>query len=153
ANYAPLPLPNHQDSGVAGANAQVMVTYDVATHQITRSDASGAQLAPYPTEGHVAGTEGIGPPASNSGSLVPSQSFSPLSLVPNPSDYPWRVNVQVNITFPDGMTYGGSGALIDATHVITAGHVVFDPDHGGFADSIEVVPAYDRGSEPYGSAF
>ena len=51
--------------------------------------------------------------------------FSALSLINNPEDSPWRVNVKLYMTFAGG-NYVASGVLIDPTHVLTAGHCVHD---------------------------
>jgi len=48
--------------------------------------------------------------------------------------------------------YMGSGAVVYINHVLTAAHVVYDADLGGWADRIEVIPAQDNGFGPYGIA-
>jgi len=78
--------------------------------------------------------------------------FSALSLINNPEDSPWRVNVKLYMTFAGG-NYVASGVLIDPTHVLTAGHCVHEILMGGtWATSIVVVPAYENGLLPYGDA-
>ena len=46
-----------------------------------------------------------------------------------------------------------SGTLIAAKYVITAGHRVNSGSDGGWAMRIEVVPGYDNGYRPFGTAF
>ncbi len=62
--------------------------------------------------------------------------------------------VYVRAYFPklNGLYLQGSGALIGAETVLTAGHVVYSPLYGGYASRVEVVPAYNRGKAPYGTA-
>ena len=69
------------------------------------------------------------------------------------SGYPWRTVVKLYITAADASTWIGSGAMVDAYHVLTAGHVVFLPSNGGWATSIRVVPAMDNLDDPYGEAW
>jgi len=74
------------------------------------------------------------------------------------TSYPWRTICRLLITFPSGGQYIGSGAIIgcpdgQGNHVLTAGHCVYNPDEGGWATSIQVVPALDDGYMPYGSAW
>ena len=74
--------------------------------------------------------------------------------------FPGRSIVKLYITDPWGRTWYGSGALIDAYHVLTAGHCAYirDDDNSlyGWASSIEVVPGMDTAdnpSDPYGHAY
>jgi V8-like Glu-specific endopeptidase len=46
--------------------------------------------------------------------------------------------------------YMGSGAVVYINHVLTAAHVVYNSDLGGWADRVEVIPAQDNGLGPYG---
>ena len=70
----------------------------------------------------------------------------------NPTtSFPWRAICALKITAADGSRWIGTGWLISPRTVITAGHVVFLHDHGGWARSIEVIPAMNDGARPYGS--
>ena len=69
------------------------------------------------------------------------------------TSYPWRAQTKLFSRFPNGLTYGCSGTLINPKYVLTAGHCVFDSTKGGWANRIEVVPGYDNGYRPYGSAY
>jgi glutamyl endopeptidase len=65
--------------------------------------------------------------------------------------YPWRAVCALKITAANGSRYIGTGWLISPRTVITAGHVVYLHDEGGWASSIEVVPAQNDAARPYGS--
>lgn len=68
------------------------------------------------------------------------------------TDYPWSTIVKLFITW-DGYSTFGSGTMIDKNRVLTAGHCVYSQSHGGWADSIKVVPGADNGNEPFGHAW
>lgn len=74
-----------------------------------------------------------------------------LSEVTDTTTYPARTNVKLWLTF-NGVGYEGSGTLIDSYHVLTAGHCVYDSSLGGLVDSVEVIPGYDDGYEPFGAS-
>jgi glutamyl endopeptidase len=65
--------------------------------------------------------------------------------------YPWRAICALKITAKDGSKWIGTGWLISPRTVITAGHCVYMHDHGGWAKSIEVIPALNDGIRPYQS--
>jgi V8-like Glu-specific endopeptidase len=66
--------------------------------------------------------------------------------------YPWRAICALKITAQNGTRWIGTGWLISPRTVITAGHCVYMHDEGGWARSIEVIPAMNAGTKPYGSA-
>ena len=118
------------------------VTYDIKTDLITEKEASiqigdlSQETLPHP---------GIAPLAK----IIEPQNFSSLMYVPNPEDWPWSPNVKLFGKRSNGISYSCSGTLIDAKHVITAGHCVYKLSEGGWATEIRVVPAYQNGHEPY----
>ena len=57
----------------------------------------------------------------------------------------------VSVTFPDGYTTQGSGTLVYANVLLTAGHVVYNSEHGGFATSFTVIPGRNGDVYPFGS--
>jgi V8-like Glu-specific endopeptidase len=70
----------------------------------------------------------------------------------NPTtSYPWRAICGLKITAKNGSKWIGTGWLVSPRTVITAGHCVFMHDQGGWAKSIEVIPALNDGSRPYNS--
>lgn len=64
--------------------------------------------------------------------------------------YPWSAIVSIEVTFPNGMTGSGSGAMVGPNDVLTAGHVLFSPENGGYATSVTVIPGRYGWYEPYG---
>ncbi|TYP71430.1 trypsin-like serine peptidase [Aquimarina intermedia] len=65
--------------------------------------------------------------------------------------YPWRTICSLRITAKDGTNWIGTGFLIGPRTVITAGHVVYMHNHGGWAKKIEVIPGRNGSSKPFGS--
>jgi V8-like Glu-specific endopeptidase len=77
-----------------------------------------------------------------------------LSLTPvsDYAKYPYTAIVELTATFPDHQTYVGTGVLIDAFHVLTAGHVLYSYRDGGFASAIIATPELSGNYQPYGTA-
>ena len=67
------------------------------------------------------------------------------------TSYPWRAICALRIRTKTGKNYVGTGWLISPRTVITAGHCVYMHDEGGWAQSIEVIPAMNGALRPYGS--
>jgi len=67
--------------------------------------------------------------------------------------YPWRSICKLFIIAADETGWIGTGFIIDGSHILTAGHCVYMHDHGGWVDSIRVVPAFDDGYTPYWHAW
>lgn len=65
---------------------------------------------------------------------------------------PWRTSVLIHILWKDKETATGSGILISGRVVLTAAHVVYSEEHGGFAQSLRVIPAADGPHMPFGDA-
>lgn len=135
----------------------------VAMHRVSRPGVlrlsidlrpNGSGAASGGRNGRVLGS---GAQAAAAGPAPDSSSMSDLSIVSaeDSREYPRRMACRLTITYPDGTTAQGSGAMIDAFHVITAGHCVYDHDYGGYATSILVEPAYDihrANPTPFGTA-
>ena len=64
------------------------------------------------------------------------------------TDYPWSTIVKLRIQFPSGQ-FRGTGFIIDDYHILTAGHCVYSAVLGEWAESIEVIPAFDDGYMPF----
>lgn len=70
----------------------------------------------------------------------------------NPTtSYPWRAICALRIRTKTGKNYIGTGWFISPRTVMTAGHCVYMHNEGGWAQSIEVIPALNGSSRPYGS--
>jgi V8-like Glu-specific endopeptidase len=66
---------------------------------------------------------------------------------------PLQAVVELQVTYPDHQTAVGSGAMIDSSHVLTAAHILYSAKDGGYATSIEVIPAVNGNDAPFGVAF
>ncbi len=71
--------------------------------------------------------------------------------VTNTTNWPWRVQGHLIMTYPDGQQYIGSGTMVNKHHVLTAGHNVYSEANGGWATSIEFHAAQNDNTLPYGS--
>ncbi len=67
--------------------------------------------------------------------------------------YPWRCICSLLVTAADGSRWIGTGFLVGPRLVVTAGHVVYMHNRGGWARRIEVIPGRNGTSRPYGSCF
>jgi len=65
--------------------------------------------------------------------------------------YPYSAVSYIEVTFPDGSTASGSGAVVGQNDVLTASHVIYDASAGGLAKDITVYPGRDGSDSPYGS--
>jgi V8-like Glu-specific endopeptidase len=61
--------------------------------------------------------------------------------------------VELQVTYRDGQVAVGTGVMIDSKHVLTAAHLLYSAQDGGYATSVEAVPAADGGLAPFGAAF
>jgi glutamyl endopeptidase len=74
--------------------------------------------------------------------------------VPETSGVPWRCICQIEMRFPGGLIARGTAWFVSADTLITAGHNIFFPKFGGFAEAITVVPGKNGVDvEPYGAYF
>jgi V8-like Glu-specific endopeptidase len=76
-----------------------------------------------------------------------------LSPISSTAGNPFTAIVELRATFPDHMTYVGSGVMVDSFHVLTAGHVVYSYKDGGFASSIIATPELYGSYQPFGIAY
>jgi glutamyl endopeptidase len=72
--------------------------------------------------------------------------------VPDPTQSPWRHNCALRIKTKTNRNYVGTGWFIGPRTVMTAGHCVYIHDEGGWAQSIEVIPALDGDRKPFDSS-
>jgi V8-like Glu-specific endopeptidase len=143
----PLPAPPEKVATQKSAIAPKLIRRDLRTGRIDIMPQAGGMTGVHsgalsliqPTIEHPFQDQGI------------INYFSALVAVEDPTQSPWPVICKLYTTI-DGVTYQASGTLIDAKHVITAGHVVNDGAGGSWATAITAVPAFDYGAEPYGRA-
>jgi V8-like Glu-specific endopeptidase len=64
--------------------------------------------------------------------------------------FPYSAVVYIESTFPSGISYRGSGAVVGKNDVLTASHAVYSLPDGGLADEIRVYPGRDDTSIPMG---
>ncbi|MFX0023698.1 MAG: trypsin-like serine protease [Candidatus Hermodarchaeota archaeon] len=69
------------------------------------------------------------------------------------SIYPWSTIVKLEIRAADNSLFIGSGAMLDAYHVLTCGHCVYIHDNGGWASQVRVIPGKAGASRPFGVAY
>ncbi|PPK85754.1 V8-like Glu-specific endopeptidase [Neolewinella xylanilytica] len=65
--------------------------------------------------------------------------------------FPYSAIVQLTIEAKNGRRYVGTGWLISPRTVITAGHCVYLHGAGGWPKSIQVTPAMNNATKPFGS--
>jgi Ca2+-binding RTX toxin-like protein len=70
--------------------------------------------------------------------------------VTNSSKYPYSAIVSIYVTFSNGSESRGTGAVVGQNDVLTSAHLV-DPKGRHKVTSIEIIPGYDDGDEPFGS--
>jgi V8-like Glu-specific endopeptidase len=150
--YLPGPLPvrkieKNMDTGVLGKMDEHLLVYD-ARSKVLRSPELTPKATSFP---HASSTQSW-PGSFQSFPLLPEKAFSSLQKVEDLSVAPWRMQVKLFVTGADGQRYTCSGTLIDPEYVLTACHCLFSSRKGGWAQEVEVVPAYEQGNAPYGSA-
>jgi V8-like Glu-specific endopeptidase len=64
---------------------------------------------------------------------------------------PWRWICSLRITAGNGAQFIGTGWLVGARTVLTAGHCVYMHSQGGWVREIEVIPGRNGASRPFGS--
>lgn len=65
----------------------------------------------------------------------------------------YSVHGYMEMTFPNGTKYVGSGTMVRHRHVLTAGHCVYNRDAGGWATSVKFSPAQDDTYLPVKAAY
>lgn len=144
----PLPLPEWKPPKGLPVSENQVVSYNIETGVEKRTEIKAdISLESNRAKGSIGLPRDIlednYPPMINN--------FGGLEFVSNPEDFPWRVNCKLILRF-NSTWYVASGVLIDPIHVLTAGHCVYDYGGAGWADEIIVIPGYENGMEPYGTA-
>jgi glutamyl endopeptidase len=95
------------------------------------------------------------PPVSAPGAIRPNLVFGSDNRIRiNPTNYfPASAQCHVVMQFPDGQWFQASGTLIGYKYLLTAGHVVYSHDHGGWARYLYVYPGQNGSILPYGWAY
>lgn len=89
--------------------------------------------------------------ATLEGMILPPDTRVPVSVT---NQYPYSATVNLVVTFPNGTSYTGSGVMIGPNDVLTASHLLYHQNEGGYASSIVVTPGRNGASSaPYGTAF
>lgn len=67
--------------------------------------------------------------------------------------FPFKAIALLRITFPNGQQVRGTGWFIGPKTLMTSGHCVYSHNAGGWAKKVEVIPAINGNTRPYGSQF
>lgn len=163
--YLPLPIPESRPEGPKPElkAAGRMVTYDVLTGKESYTDLP-AELQDKIEDAIRSGALGDLHQYPDTGEGVEeSKNFTNLSYVSNTTTgrYPTHAKLFMSVRDVNGVlrNFVCSATLIDPKHAITAGHCIYFHDdsngntYNDWVESVRVVPAYNNGAEPYGSAF
>jgi glutamyl endopeptidase len=71
-----------------------------------------------------------------------------LAPVTSTASIPWRSICQLIITRQNGIREYGTAWFVGPQLLVTAGHCILDPQHGGWASSIQIVPAVNGAYPP-----
>lgn len=63
--------------------------------------------------------------------------------------YPYRAVAHLYVTFPDGSVALGTGAVVGRNDILTATHVIYNPDAGGWARDIRIAVGADYNFSTY----
>lgn len=83
--------------------------------------------------------------------LIAIFDFDDRNIITDTTLSPYRAVCFVETTFGN-TTYRGSGILVAGNVLLTASHLIYSNDDGGWATSVSVYPGYDNGYAPYGNA-
>lgn len=145
----PIPLPQWTPpTGTSGQDDQ-LIGFDPATQR--EFHLSQPEMIPGKTSDQ---TEGFIPGnLENADEIIGLKNFGTMEPIGNTSEYPYSAIVKLYIRFrdtPANMVYEGSGIFFGSTSILTAGHCVYNQEHGGWATSIHVVPGYSETQVPFG---
>lgn len=114
------------DSNMLESEYVMNVAYDIETGKITYGEEESESCESGAVE-DMASTCGV----------INGES---RHIVDDTTASPYRNICFLESTFPDGTKMRGSGTLVYFDVVLTAAHVIYSHDHGGWATSVEVVP-------------
>ncbi|MHC4573946.1 MAG: hypothetical protein ACYS76_07420, partial [Planctomycetota bacterium] len=154
----PIPMGEPMDVLLAPAGAGVPLLHDMSTGETVELS------PPMFISGPGGGADGYNGADGGQGSEVDGDigilGFSNLSLISNTDQYPWRMNCKLVMHFVDQIGndrwFVGSGSMIDAETVLTAGHCVYartadGPDIFDWAREIYVYPGWDGAFSQWGA--
>ncbi|UCE05622.1 MAG: T9SS type A sorting domain-containing protein [bacterium] len=158
-NWQPITAPKFQNKNLktSSTHPNAVIEYDIITKTISRSDYLENQTTTLSTLNSYNASQNIG---IFEGKEQIETVFSPDNRIKiSPTvDFPWRTICRLYITFPDGNHFVGSGVIIGRNdnisfHCLTAGHCVYRTEYGGWAETIEIIPALDNDYTPFYSAW
>ncbi|MDZ7319245.1 MAG: hypothetical protein ONB11_08830, partial [candidate division KSB1 bacterium] len=156
-NWLPIPPPPLSPKRSPIPKSQILTTYEynVATKAVTRFTLDRTDIPDAIPKFAVSQNQPLPLPPPEMSSIVPPDDRIKISPT---NEFPWRTICKLYITFPNGNHFVASGAIIGRDdgvgfHCLTAGHCVFRPEFGGWAEKVEVVPALDNDYTPFYSAW
>jgi glutamyl endopeptidase len=132
----------------------------LSTESSAGQSAEGSADNPRPVSGYADSNELLATPSSDVAPTMQEDGRYSTEViigtddrvrVNNPDTWPWRVQGHMEMTFPNGRRYIGSGTMVNKHHVLTAGHCVYSSADGGWATSVIFEAARNDGSIPHGS--
>lgn len=66
-------------------------------------------------------------------------------------EFPWRMIVALRIEMAGSVVRHGTGFLVGPSTLLTAGHCVYEPRSGGWAERVEIRAGLSGSREPFGS--
>jgi V8-like Glu-specific endopeptidase len=166
-NALPLPAAEHVTpfAQTEGVQTPTMVEVNLRTGRETRSTGYAAAEA-LQDELRLAPVTGYKGPASQTYQSDRNAEKSQIRSVAQTEScgdssqanrsvwsYPMSAQVKLFMTFPNGVTYEGSGTIIGSKYVLTSMNNVYHASLGGLATRIEVIPGLDGYYKPFGSAY
>jgi len=158
-NWPPITPPDSKkrSPGISSKDPRITVEYDLQTQTVRQFDYQEIFNASLPPDFSQDVSEFIGISGENE---QIEQVFPPderIKISPT-VDFPWRTICKLYITFPDGNHFVGTGVAIGRNdgigfHCLTAGHNVYRTEYGGWAQTIEIIPALDNDYTPFYSAW
>ncbi|MEI6765064.1 MAG: T9SS type A sorting domain-containing protein [Bacteroidota bacterium] len=149
SSFVPMPMPRWSPPTAPSGNEHYFIGYDVVTGKATIIDT----VKHNPKIGGETSEPFIPADAEVADEIIGAKNFNDLTEVSPTTTYPWRAVVKLFMTFPSSNQFVGSGILVNSRYVLTAGHCVYSSAEGGWATSIEVVPGYYSGNQPYGNSY
>lgn len=142
--------PDPVSQPTAAERPEIGLTYDVATGAVEEDTAlSLAALRDPEVHPPLPGTLAARPDAIEDAiANVIFGSDTRVRVTPTDS-FPASGRVRLVLEFSDGYTSAGSGTMIGSKYVLTAGHVVYSHDHGGWATKITAFPGQDGSLKPW----